>query len=283
MSEQMWWTRDAEGKKHPDDAVLFAFMRESLSEQDRQEVYRHLGECMQCWNYCRVGRLINKMQPTYEANESIADAVMEYINNPASERLKRQSKPLHRLPGDMPDTTRRLPGRPMKRPLLIYGLALLLLVILVIVALAYKGTGKSSNFKSSSSTNYATSSSTVSITSQADTPTPAPTHAAGPNISVAAIHLCGTSPGKYQERIDICGSHFHPGDKLELVVYVAGGQPRPYRTLVVNAQGQFQTFLALTPCRETIQAIYMQDLTNRAVSSNIIKDIQGRCELSPSG
>lgn len=279
MSEQMWWTRDENGKEHPDDAALFAFVRGNLSEQDRQEVFRHLGECTQCQDYCRVGRLINKMQPVCEANESVADAVMEYINNPVRGSLKRQGKRLRRLPGDIEFG---LAFVRYQRPLLIYGLALLLLVILVALALAYKGTGKSSNFKSSSGTNNVTSPSTVSITSQADTPTPTPGHVAGPNTLVTAIHLCGTSPGKYQERVNICGSHFHPGDKLELMVYVAGSPPRPYRTLVVNAQGQFQTFLVITQCRETIQAIYMQDLTNRAMSSNVIKDIQGKCEMSPS-
>jgi hypothetical protein len=280
MSEQMWWTRDENGKEHPDDAALFAFVRDdNLSEQDRQEVYRHLGKCARCQDYCRVGRLINKMQPTYEANESVANAVIEYINNPARERMKKQGGRMHRLPGNSIS-----PGRPMKRPLLIYGLALLLLATVVTFALAYKGTGTRRDTKSISSTQIATARPSVSIPRQpTDTPTPAPSHVAGPNASAAAIRLCGTSSSRLQERINICGSHFHPGDKLELVVYMAGGQPRPYRALVVNAQGQFQTFLVLTQCRETIHAIYVQDLTNRAVSSNVLKDTQGRCEMSPSG
>lgn len=309
MTEQSWWTRDSKGKEHPDDAALFAFVREKLSREDAQKVYAHLSGCPKCQDYCRVGRLLYRMQPTYEPRVSVVDEVFAHINNPADAWFAKQHKRLRHLPGDIElglalvrywavryayaflptrkskevGTTGRPSGRSMKRLVLIYGLALLLMAMTVTFALAYKRQGGQSGSVNRSHIRNATPQTTVSLPPQpTDTPTPIPTRAA-PGSVTATIRLCGTTTSIFQERVNICGNHFHPGDKLELMVYVANNQVRPYRSLIVNAQGQFQTFLIITQCRETIVAVYVKDFTNSSVKPAALTNIRvGRC-MAPSG
>lgn len=309
MTEQSWWTRDSAGKEHPDDAVLLAFAREKLTGEDEQKVYAHLIECPQCWDYCRGGRLLYRMQPIYEPRASVVDEVFAHINNPADAWFAKQLKRLRQLPGDIElglalvrywamwyvhaflptrkskeaGTTRRASGRSTKKLVLIYGLALLLMVIMVTLALAYKGKGRQSVLPGTSSIRKAPPQTTVSIPPQpTDTPTPRPTRATSGPVA-ATIRLCGTTPYYFQERVNICGNHFHAGDKLELMVYMANSQVKPYRSLIVNGQGQFQTFLIITQCRETIVAIYVKDFTNSSVKPAALTNIRvGRC-MAPSG
>lgn len=310
MTEQSWWTRDSEGKEHPDDAALLAFAREKLSGEDERKVYAHLIECPQCWDYCRGGRLLYRMQPMYEPRASVVDEVFTHINNPADAWFAKQRRRLRQLPGDMElglalvrywavqyahaflsthkskeaGTTRRASGRSMKKLVLIYGLALLLIALMVTFALAFKGKGRQSVFPSNSYIRKVPPQTTVSIPPQpTDTPTPMPTRAA-PNPVVATIRLCGTTTSFSQERVNICGNHFHQGDKLELMIlYMGRGPAQPYRALIVNAQGQFQTFLIITQCREAIAAVYVKDFTNRSVNPAALTNIRvGRC-IAPSG
>jgi len=309
MSDQLGWTRDAEGIEHPDDTALLAFVREELSREKAQEVYRHFSECARCQEYCRVGRLLYRMQPAYEVEASIAKQVFTYINNPASAWLARQRKRLRQIPGDIElglalvrywivrlarafplvfkgkatRTTRRPSNRSAKNVSLVWVFALLLIAIVAALLLAPPLLGTLALLPKP------TPPSTPTFAPQpTDTPTPiptpVPTRAPIPSVSAATIHLCGTIANRFQERVGVCGSHFHPGDKLELLVYVAGSQPRPYHVLTANTQGQFQTFLVITQCRETISAMYVQDLTNRAVRSATLTNIQvGRCVVSPGG
>ena len=164
---------------------------------------------------------------------------------------------------------------------------MLLIAVVAAFVFAHQHLDGPSASKSHSGTQIATPQSTPTILPQpTDTPTPppAPNHTTAANSSTATIRLCGTIASRFQERVGICGSHFHAGDKLELWVYVAGSQPRPYRALVVNAQGQFQTFLVITQCRETITAMYVKDLTNKSINPAALSNIQvGRCVSSPAG
>lgn len=304
MSEQMWWTRNSEGEEHPDDAVLLAFVRGNLGGEDAQEVYRHLGECTRCQDYCRVGRLLYRMQPAYEARASVADEVFAYINNPVRGWLKKQRKRLRHLPGDVEfglafvvyqitrhiplfkskeaGTAHRLPGRSIKKVSLAWVFALLLTAFVAALLLAPPLLNIHAKPKATVPHTKSPNIPSPPTPTPRPTPTPKPTPRLQP--LAAAIQLCDTSANRFQERVGICGSHFHPGDKLELWFYVAGGQPRAYRALVVNAQGQFQTFLVVTQCRETIKAIYVADITNSSVNPAPLTNIQvGRCEVSPGG
>lgn len=309
MAEQSWWTRDAEGIEHPDDAALLAFVREELAKEKAQEVYRHFSECARCQEYCRVGRLLYRMQSAYEADASVAKRVFAYINNPANAWQAKQRKRLRQLPGDielglalvrfwtarqasafllaLKSKTARAtaPRRTMKRPLLVWTFVLLLTATMVAFVLAHQHLGVLPVPKANSGIHKAVQQPTFTVPPQpTDTPTPVPTHTAAPNSSAAAIQVCATSINRFQERVGICGYHFRAGDKLELWVYVAGGQPRLYRALIVNVQGQFQMFLVITQCKETIEAMYVADLTNKSVHPAVLKNIQvGRCVAFPEG
>lgn len=310
MSEQSWWTRDSKGNEHPDDAALLAFVREKLSSKDKQEVYNHLSECARCQDHCRVGRLLYKAEPEYEESASVAEQVFAYINNPADAWFAKQRKRLHQLSGDIQlglalvrywtaraaraflsafkskeagTTTRRSVNKvPLKWAFALFALAIVAAILLAlspISSLAQVGLAPHKKIPPVVSHHTATPTPRPTPTQM---PTPTPTRA--PTAPVATLHLCGTMSGSFQERVGICGYHFHAGDKLELVIYVAGSVPRPFRVLTVNAQGQFQTFLLVTQCRETIKALYAKDLTNSSVHSDPLSDFQvGRCVVSHAG
>ena|GEM_PF-4898256 len=280
--------------------------------EEAKEIYHHLGDCPQCQDYCRVGRLISReMLPAYAEQMSVADQVYQYINNPASAWFAKQRQSLRQFPENIelglalvryraeqkaPAFLFSFKGKvfratppPHRRmnsiPLIGTVLVLLLVSVLMVIVLAYTLAGRHSNTgaKPKMVLTTATAQSRITLPSlPTATPTPLPGSSLG--ASAPRLQLCKASTDRGPYRVGICGYNFHPGDKLELIVYSRNyGQSRPYRTLTVNARGQFQTFLAITPCREAIKGIYVQDLTNSSVNPPPLTNIPiGRCMASSS-
>ncbi len=280
--------------------------------EEAKEIYHHLGGCPQCQDYCRAGRLIYKeMLPAYAEQMSVASQVYQYINNPASAWFAKQRQRLRQFPETIEFglalarfwteqkapaflssfkgkafRTTPPPNRRMNSiPLFAIVCVLLLVSVLMAIVLAYTLAARHNNTgaKPKMVVSTATAPGHIILPSlPTATPTPIPGSSSG--ASAPRLQLCRASTGRGSYRVGICGYKFHPGDKLELWVYITNyGQTRLYRMLTVNAQGQFQTSVAITQCKEAIKAVYVQDLTNSSVNPPPLTNIPiGRCMASSS-
>ena len=110
----------------------------------------------------------------------------------------------------------------------------------------------------------------------AETPTPGPPK---PTIS-----LCSIGSGKDQPRIRFCGSNFTAGDQVQLVISLAGDQPKVRHAVLVDAQGFFQDSWVINNCKFVPISVFAEDITPGHTSevSQVLQSIQFQDCVSPT-
>jgi hypothetical protein len=72
----------------------------------------------------------------------------------------------------------------------------------------------------------------------------------------------------------ICGSNFQPGDKVALLITMAGSdQPKQHHPVMVDGRGEFQVTISIYNCTVPL-AIQAHDMTNMTVYSNMLQHIK---------
>ncbi len=94
-------------------------------------------------------------------------------------------------------------------------------------------------------------------------------------VAKPTISLCLTKADKNQHRMRICGVNFKPGDRVEIVIEIAGSMPRPlHNSVPVNATGKFEDTWSLNGCRSVPVAIFAWDVEHPAIVSQVLQNIQ---------
>ena len=104
------------------------------------------------------------------------------------------------------------------------------------------------------------------------TPVATPTHGSPkPTIS-----LCSRGSDKDQPRISFCGSNFTAGDQVQLVISLAGNQPKVRHPVLVDARGFFQDSWVIDNCKFMPISVFAEDITpgHTAEVSQVLQNFQ---------
>jgi hypothetical protein len=97
---------------------------------------------------------------------------------------------------------------------------------------------------------------------------------AGSGQTKERISVCTTDQDQAASRLHICGFSFKPGDRVALLITMAGSnQPKQHHPVMVNGQGEFQVTILINNCNVPV-AIQAHDLTNVTVYSNTLQNIK---------
>ena len=104
------------------------------------------------------------------------------------------------------------------------------------------------------------------------TPVATPTHGSPkPTIS-----LCSRGSDKDQPRISFCGSNFTAGDQVQLVISLAGNQPKVRHPVLVDSRGSFQDSWVIDNCKFMPISVFAEDITPGHTSevSQVLQNFQ---------
>lgn len=270
------WIQASDGKEHPEDSILLAYMRlQQLEDWPRINQHIDVEQCPRCRRKCdelaqvsATLSVLRQMAVSQRYPELSADRTYAHIQKFANKRDPLQAY-LH-WAGNR-QRPRKSPVRLVSLPVA-FGLALLC-VVLVLAARLSGGSwlpGSSQGHISPSQNNAAT------VQAQHTTPTPQPaltvtasatttpaltptaTSTTGPQ---AYLKVCSTAADRAQLHLVICGFNFEPGHKVVLVVAVPGKQPVTRRPVAVDQRGEFRDGWYISNCKNLPVAVYAEDLT----------------------
>ncbi len=260
------WIQASDGKEHPEDSILLAYMRLQQLE-DWPRINRHIDveQCPRCRRKCdelaqvsATLSVLRQMAAYQRYPELSADRTYAHVQEFANKRAPLQAY-LH-WAGNR-QRPRKSPVRLVSLPVA-FGLALLC-VVLVLAAHLSGGSLLPGSFQghiSPSQNNAATvqAQHTTPAPHPAATLTPAATSTTGPQ---AYLKVCSTAADNAQSRLVICGFNFVPGHKVALVVDVPGRQLVTRHAVVVDQQGEFRDGWHIYNCKNLPVAVYAEDLT----------------------
>lgn len=273
------WIRASDGKEHPEDSILLAYMRLQRLE-DWPRINRHIDveQCPCCRRKCdelaQVSATLSVLRQMAESQyypELSAARTYAHIQESANKRAPLQAY-LH-WAGNR-QRPRKSPVRLVSLPVA-FGLALLC-VVLVLAAHLSGGSlvpGSSQGHMRPGQNNAAT------VQPQYTTPTPQPalTVTAGATTTPAAaltptatsttgpqayLKVCSTAADNAQLHLVICGFNFEPGHKVALVVDVPGKPLVTRHPVFVDQQGKFHDGWYINNCKYLPVAVYAEDLTS---------------------
>ena len=269
------WIHASDGKEHPEDSILLAYMRLQQLE-DWPRINRHIDveQCPRCRRKCdelaRVSAtlsVLRQMAASQHYPELSAARTYAHIQESVNKRTPLQAY-LH-WAGNR-QRPRKSPVRLVSLPVA-FGLALLC-VVLVLAAHGSLLPGSSQGHVSPIQNNATT------LQAQRTTPAPQPalTVTAGAITTPAAaltptatsttglqayLKVCSTAADTAQSRLVICGFNFEPGHKVALVVDVPGRPLVTQHFVVVDRQGEFHDGWYIPDCKYLPVAVYAEDLT----------------------
>ena len=272
------WIRASDGKEHPEDSILLAYMRLQQLE-DWPRINRHIDveQCPRCRRKCdelaqvsATLSVLRQMAASQRYPELSAARTYAHIQESSNKRTPLQAY-LHWAGNQQ--RPRKSSVRLVSLPVA-FGLALLC-VVLVLAAHLSGGalsSGSSQGRMSPGQNNAAT------LQAQHTTPTtqPALTVTAGATTTPAAVltptatstagpqpylQVCSTAADNAQLHLVICGFNFEPGHKVALVVAVPGRALVTRRPVLVNQQGGFHDGWYIPNCKYLPVAVYAADLT----------------------
>jgi hypothetical protein len=270
------WIQASDGKEHPEDSILLAYMRLQQLE-DWPRINRHIDveQCPRCRRKCdelaqvsATLSVLRQMAVSQHYPELSAARTYAHMQESANKRAPLQAY-LH-WAGNR-QRPRKSPVRLVSLPVA-FGLALLC-VVLVLAARLSGGSWLPGSFQghtSPSQNNAATVQAqhttptphpALTVTASANTTpalTPTATSATGPQ---AYLKVCSTAADNAQSHLVICGFNFEPGHKVALVVDVPGRQPVTRHSVVVDRQGEFHDGWYIYNCKYLPVAVYAADLT----------------------
>src|SRR5690348_953500 len=278
MSGQTRWSQSSVAMEHPDDSILLAYTREQALDESWPGIEQHIDTCEKCsrrsLEYAQIGAELSETLADFQHNQDyppLTERVFDLIQNGATTRLARQEREQARR-------GRYMTGKLPFRPVLVPGMALLLVLLFASIVLAARAdwpyldrliahpgqnnvlllpaTGVKSPTARSAANQSGTNSATGTVT-----PDRGPT-----------IRMCTKSTDSAQSRVRLCGNNFTPGDKVQVVVHLAGGGSRTLHSVLVDAQGRFQASWNVAGCKDVPVVIDVQGKTTTTEAS---LDLQG--------
>ena len=258
----------------PAESVLLAYTRNQQLELSLS-IRLHIEHCQSCRQKCDEYKRLNatlgllaSVQSNLRYPEPLANRVFQVIR-----REKRQSN-------KAPALSFRIASLPIA--LLLAAGALIVMTGVVVWALFIHTHG---NGLSTPSTNHLVNGPPAStLVAAQNHPTQKPKPKPGPTIVVSPtaganpiagstpyIALCSTPDDIAQLRMRICGHNFSPGDKIALVVDIAGSAPKQRHPVLVDAKGNFQDSFIINNCDVPL-AIFARDLS-RTANTNVLQNI----------
>lgn len=282
MAGNPWWIADKDGKKHPEDSILLAYIRGQQLD-DRLSISRHINveQCPRCRHkYNELDRVsatldVLGQMPLYQDYPELSvDHTLMYVQRAANKR-----KPLQVY---LEWAGNRQPPRKSAMRLIslpvAFGLALFI-VVLVVLAAQLSGVLRMSG-PLQGHTSPSQDNSTALVPHQT-IPTPDLALTATANAALTStltgtkpdIKVCSTHQDIVQFRLVICGYHFEPGHKVSLVVVRPGYDSHMQSPVVVNKQGKFQDTLYIANCRNVPSFIFPYDVTSQESYSTTLENI----------
>jgi hypothetical protein len=277
MAGNTWWIPDKDGKKHPQDSILLAYVRGQQLE-DRLRISRHINveQCQHCRHKCHelvqvsVTLDVLGQMPLYQDYPELSvDQTFSYVQRAANKH--------NPLQGYLEWVGNR--QRPRKSAMRLislpvaFGLALFL-VVLVVLAAQLSGVLRMSG-PLQGHTSPSQNNSTAIIPHQT-TPTSDLALTATANAALTSkpdIKVCSTHKDIIQFRLVICGYHFEPGHKVSLVVVSPGDESDMRDPVMVNKQGKFQDTLYISNCSNVPPYIFPYDVTSQKSYSTTLENI----------
>ncbi len=282
MAGNTWWISDKDGKKHPEDSILLAYVR-GQQLKDRLRISRHINveQCQHCrYKYNELVQVsvtldVLGQMPLYQDYPELSvDDTFTYVQRAANKH--------NPLQGYLEWVGNR--QRPRKSAMRLislpvaFGLALFL-VVLVVLAAQLSGVLRMSG-PLQGHTSPSQNNSTAIIPHQT-TPTPDLALTATANAALTStptgskpdIKVCSTHGDIVQFRLVICGYHFEPGHKVSLVVVSPGYEPAMQDPVMVNKQGKFQDTLYISNCSNIPPYIFPYDVTSQKSYSTTLENI----------
>jgi hypothetical protein len=268
------WIQASDGKEHPEDSILLAYMRLQHLE-DWPRIDRHIAVelCPRCRRKCdelaqvsATLSVLRQMAAYQHYPELSAARTYAHIQESVNKRTPLQAY-LH-WAGNR-QRPRKSPVRLISLPVA-FGLALLC-VVLVLAAHLSSGSllsGSSQGHMSPGQNNAATlqpqyttpapQPALGATTTPAATLTPAATSTTGPQ---AYLQVCSTAADNAQSRLVICGFNFEPYHKVALVVDVPGRPLVTRHPVFVDQKGAFHDGWYIYNCKYLPVTVYAEDLT----------------------
>src|SRR5258708_1577191 len=271
------WIQASDGKEHPEDSILLAYMRlQQLEDWPRINQHIDVELCPRCRRKCdelaqvsATLSVLRQMAAYQRYPELSAARTYARIQESVNKRAPLQAY-LH-WAGNR-QRPRKSPVRLVSLPVA-FGLALLC-VVLVLAAHLSGGSlpGSSQGHVSPGQHNAATlqpqyttpapqpalTVTAGATTTPAATLTPAATSTTGPQVY---LKVCSTAADNAQSHLVICGFNFEPGDKVALVVDVPGRALVTRRPVFVDQLGAFHDGWYISNCKYLPVAVYAEDLT----------------------
>jgi anti-sigma factor RsiW len=262
--------------EHPDDSILLAYSREQALDESWSGIEQHIDTCEKCH-----GRSIEYRQISAELSETLAhfqrhqdypsltEGIFDLIENPGGRRERERRR-------------RYLTGGLPFRPALVSAVALLLVLLFASIVFASRADwpylGQLMTHQGQNSAVLPSAATVKSHTSQSainqlgtNGSTGAVTPDRGPTIK-----MCTKSSDSDQSRARLCGNNFTPGEKVQVVIHLAGGGSRTLHSVLVDAQGHFQDTWIVASCKDVPTSIDVQGETNTTEAS---LDLRGNHHL----
>jgi hypothetical protein len=270
------WIQASDGKEHPEDSILLAYMRLQQLE-DWPRINRHIDVelCPRCRRKCdelaqvsATLSVLRQMAAYQRYPELSAARTYAHIQESVNKRAPLQA--YLRWAGNR-QRPRKSPVRLISLPVA-FGLALLC-VVLVLAAHLSGGplsSGSSQGHMSPGQNNAATvqpqyttpaPQPALTVTAGATTTpalTPTATSTTGPQ---AYLQVCSTAADNAQLHLVICGFNFEPYHKVALVVDVPGRSLVTRHPVFVDRLGAFHDGWDIYNCKYLPVAVYAEDLT----------------------
>jgi len=272
------WIQASDGKEHPEDSILLAYMRlQHLEDWPRIDQHIAVELCPRCRRKCdelaqvsATLSVLRQMAAYQHYPELSAARTYAHIQESANKRAPLQAY-LH-WAGNR-QRPRKSPVRLISLPVA-FGLALLC-VVLVLAAHLSGGplsSGSSQGHMSPGQNNAATvqpqfttpapqlalTVTAGATTTPAATLTPTATSTTGPQ---AYLQVCSTAADNAQLHLVICGFNFEPYHKVALVVDVPGRSLVTRHSVFVDQKGAFHDGWYISNCKYLPVAVYAEDLT----------------------
>ena len=269
MASNTRWTPDKNGKEHPGDGILLAYVRQQQLD-DRPAISQHIeiDRCPRCRHRCNelaeVSATLDVLgqMAQYQSYPELSTAsIYTHVQKAASKSNPLQAY-LHRASNR--ERPRKSAVRLVSLPIAL-GLALLCaMLVLARLTVIPLLPGSFLGHTSPGQNNV------PPVPVQLSTPTPDLTATAKANASLtptpspapqANLQVCSTPADIAQSHLVICGYNFVPGHKISLIVNVAGKQPVTRRPVTVDQQGKFQDKWYIYNCRNVPAGIFAFDTT----------------------
>src|SRR6266851_638608 len=271
------WIQASDGKEHPEDSILLAYMRlQQLEDWPRINQHIDVELCPRCRRKCdelaqvsATLSVLRQMAAYQRYPELSAARTYARIQESVNKRAPLQAY-LH-LAGNR-QRPRKSPVRLVSLPVA-FGLALLC-VVLVLAAHLSGGSlpGSSQGHVSPGQNNAATlqpqyttpaprpalTVTAGATTTPAATLTPAATSTTGPQ---AYLQVCSTAADNAQLHLVICGFNFEPYHKVALVVDVPGRPLVTRHPVFVDQKGAFHDGWDIYNCKYLPVTVYAEDFT----------------------